>query len=146
MPTYLNPTTSGITYRVRNADGIWVSVPPGDTVQSYDDLTEHGFSVSAAAPVGTLNDWTTINFSGERQDTVTLGGSARAVDVSSRTKSGEITVSGEIRVYLGDATVPSAVLQAGDSVEFGTDVIQNRVSTMVVQGLKKSVADVRIRR
>lgn len=146
MPTYLNPATSGVTYKVRNAEGIWVSVSPGENVQSYDDLTDYGFTVSAAAPVGTRNDWTTINFSGERQDTVTLGSSALSVDVSSRTKSGETTVSGEIRVYLQDATVPSAVLQAGDSVSFEEAVIRSKITTMVVQGLKKSVADVRIRR
>ena len=146
MPTYLNPATSGTTYKVKNSNGLWVDVRPGENVQSYDDLTDYGFTVSAAAPVGTLNDWTTCNFSGERQDTVTLGASARAIDVSSRLKSGEITVSGEIRVYLQDATVPAAVLQPGDSVSFDETVIRSKITTMVVKGLAKSVADVRIRR
>jgi hypothetical protein len=146
MPTYLNPVTATTTYKVQNTDGLWVSVRPGENVQSYDDLTAYGFVLSSAAPVGTRSDWHLLQFSGERQDTIALGASAKSLDVYNRTQSGELYLSGEVRVYLEGAATYAALLAEGRAVAFSEDMIKSKVSTVVVEALGTALVDVWVRR
>jgi hypothetical protein len=146
MPTYLNPATSGVTYKVQNTDGIWVSVRPGENVQSYDDLTVYGFTQTGATPIGTHSDWHLLQFSGERRDTIALGASAKSLDVYNRTQSGELYLSGEVRVYLQGIDTYAALLAEGRAVAFSEDMIKSKVSTVVVEALGTALVDVWVRR